>query len=110
MFPRVRIFAVFALVVCPVALHAAEAMKFEIVVGQGKEGPQVTAVKEPLDRFLGDGPIRVALPRAVAGELAQHPFLDFEPVSASVARGDQFGDQARQRRLRHCAHPPLPGR
>ncbi len=35
-------------------------------------------VKEPVDRFLGNGPVGVALPPAVVGELAQHPFLDFE--------------------------------
>ena len=68
------------------------------------------AVKEPVDRFFGDGPVRVALPLAVAGELAQHPFLDFEPVSARVARSGQLGDQALQRRLRHRAHLPPPGR
>ena len=73
-------------------------------------GPQVTAVEEPVDRFPGDRPVRVALPPAVVGELAQHPFRDLEPVPAGVARGDQLGDQVRQRRLRHRAHPPRPGR
>ncbi len=65
-------------------------------------GPQVTAVEEPVDGFPGDGPVRVALLPAVAGELAQHPFLDLEPVPAGVARGGQLGDQVLQRGLRHC--------
>jgi len=52
-------------------------------------GPQVAAVKEPVGRLLGDGPVRVALPLAVGGELAQHAFGDLEPVPAGVARGDQ---------------------
>ena len=68
-------------------------------------GPQVTAVEEPVDRFFGDRPVRVALLPAVVGELTQDPFLDFEPVSAGVARGDQVGDQVRQRRLRHRRSP-----
>ena len=45
----------------------------------------MSAVKEPFDRFLGDRPVRVALPPAVLHELAQNPFLDLEPVSAGVA-------------------------
>ena len=73
------------------------------------EGSQVTAIEEPVDRFLGDGPVRVALLPAVGGELAQHPFLVPEPVPARVARGDQLGGQALQRPLSHCPRPPLPG-
>ena len=80
------------------------------LVAPDRGGPQVTAVEEPVDRFFGDRPVRVALPPAVVGELAQHPFLDFEPVSAGVAQSDQVGDQVRQRRLRHRAHPPGPVR
>ena len=65
----------------------------------------MTAVEEPVDRFFGDRAVRVALPAAVVGELAQHPLLDLEPVSAGVTQSDQVGDQVRQRRLRHRAHP-----
>ena len=45
----------------------------------------MTAVKEPADCLLGDRPVRVALPLAVVCELAQDPFLNFEPVSARSA-------------------------
>jgi hypothetical protein len=55
------------------------------LVTPDRGGPQVTAVKESVDRFFGDRPVRVALPPAVVGELAQDPLLDFEPVSAGVA-------------------------
>jgi hypothetical protein len=55
------------------------------LVAPDRGRPQVTAVKEPVDRFFGDRPVRVALPLAVLGELAQNPLLDFEPVSAGVA-------------------------
>jgi len=40
----------------------------------------------------------------VLRELAQNPFLDFEPVSAGVTQSDQVGDQARQRAL--SLNPP----
>ena len=59
----------------------------------------MTAVEEPVDRFFGDRRVRVALLSAMVGELAQHPLLDLEPVSAGVTQSDQVGDQVRQRRL-----------
>ena len=81
----------------------------QLVAPQGAR-PQVTAVEEPVDRFFGDRPVRIALPAAVVGELAQHPFRDCEPVSAGVTHSDQLGDQAGQCHLRHHAHPPGPVR
>jgi hypothetical protein len=51
----------------------------QLVAPEGA-GPQVTGVEEPVGRFFGDRPVRVALPPAVVRELAQNPFLDFEPV------------------------------
>src|SRR5260370_29331438 len=85
-----------------------ELAKRQLVAPDGG-GPQVTAVEEPVDRFPGDGPVRVALSPAIAGELAQHPLRDLEPVPAGVARGGQLVDHILQRRLRHRAHPLPPG-
>jgi hypothetical protein len=59
------------------------------LVAPDRGGTQVTAVEEPLDRFFGDRTVRVALPPAVVDELAQDPFLDFEPVPAGMTGGDQ---------------------
>ncbi|MGI8522157.1 MAG: hypothetical protein ACR2K3_02440 [Nocardioides sp.] len=61
---------------------------------------QVAAVEEPIDRFFGDRPVRIALASAVVSELAQDPFWDLEPVPADMARGDQASDQARNPRKR----------
>ena len=71
---------------------------------------QVTAVEKPVQCFFGDQPVRIALPPAVLGELAQHPLRDFEPVSAGVTHSDQIGDQALKRALMHHAHPRRHGR
>ena len=66
---------------------------------------QVTAVEKPVERFFGDRPVRIDLPSAVLGELAQNPLRNFEPVSAGVTHSDQVGDQALKRALMHHAHP-----
>jgi hypothetical protein len=39
----------------------------------------MTAIEKPVEGFFGDRPVRVALPPALLGELAQDPFLDSEP-------------------------------
>ena len=65
----------------------------------------MAAVKELVEGFSGDRPVRVALPPAVLRELPQDPFLDRKPVSAGVAHSDEVGDQPGQRELlRHRAH------
>ena len=66
---------------------------------------EVAAVEEPLDRFLDDRPVRVALSAAVLGELRQHPCLAVVPKPAGAAGRDERVDQLAQRQRVHDRAP-----